>query len=73
VLKDLRGGVRVDLTGREKNYSQINLKKKIKISQIITTNQNNKRKQNKSQSNFIGNSLSQSTRTVGVVGFIPCS
>jgi len=38
-------------------------KKKIKVSQIVSTNQNNERMQNKSQTNFIRNSLSQSTKT----------
>jgi hypothetical protein len=35
---------------------------KIKTSQIITANQNKKRKQNKSQTNFIRNNLSQTRR-----------
>jgi hypothetical protein len=47
----------------EKEKSTINKCEQIKVRQIMYTNQNNKRKQNKSQANFIRNSLSQSTKT----------
>jgi len=46
---------------RKKNYTQINLKK-LKVSQIISTKQNNKEK-NKSQFNLIKNILKQRTKT----------
>jgi hypothetical protein len=51
------------MTKEEKEKLTTNKREKLKISQIISTNQDNKRKQNKSQSNLIRNSLTQSTKT----------
>jgi hypothetical protein len=51
------------MTEEEKEKLFTNKPEKIKISQIISTDQNNKGKQNKSQSSLIINSLSQSTKT----------